>query len=130
MQVKNLMVQDYSTGTEYRYGDQSGTWGSIVAVGGHVNGGPSNDVDAPQVTSTSSGQPIPFRPDTSSYVRPTVYPWVPEASTLATAVTPTYTNYPGLPSGWTVSDSGKVIPPSSAPVRKSLRLFDERSLLT
>ena len=35
---------------------------------------------------------------------------------MQTSGTPTVTTYPGLPAGWTVSGSGKVMPPSAAPV--------------
>jgi hypothetical protein len=126
MQVKSISVTDYSTGTQYKYGDQSGTWQSIVAINGKVNPGGSTVVEssAPAVTSSSSGQPIPFQgthEQSSTYVTPTVYPWVPMQTTL-TSATVTYTNYPGLPSGWTVSSSGKVVPPSSAPVSKNPHL--------
>ncbi|KAL0254813.1 transglycosylase [Diplodia seriata] len=118
MQLKSLTVTDYSTGTQYKYGDNSGTWQSIVAVDGSVHSGGSNvDSAAPAVTSSSSGQPIPWsgtHDSSSTYVRPSVYPWVPESTTLTTASTQTATSYPGLPSGWTVTSSGKVVPPSSA----------------
>lgn len=115
MQVKSLMVQDYSTGTQYVYGDQSGTWNSIKSVGGTVfSGGNKPVANAPSVTATASGQPIPFTPgQTGSNTRPSVYPWIPGTSSAAPQ--PTFSNYPGLPAGWTVSDSGKVVPPSSAP---------------
>ncbi|EFQ86066.1 hypothetical protein PTT_18783 [Pyrenophora teres f. teres 0-1] len=115
MKVKSLKVQDYSTGTQYVYGDQSGTWKSIKSVGGTIySGGNKPIADAPAVTATASGQPLPFTPhQTSNYVRPSVYPWIPDPSATPTAQ-PTFANYPGLPSGWTVSDTGKVIPPSSA----------------
>ncbi|KAF2101945.1 hypothetical protein NA57DRAFT_18032, partial [Rhizodiscina lignyota] len=121
MQVKSITAADYSTGTSYVYNGNSGNWQDIQAVGGSVNsgGGTSVDTAAPAVTSTSSGQPIPFdgthKDPSSTWVTPTVYPWVPYATTLSASASPTYSNYPGLPSGWTVSDSGKVIPPSSAP---------------
>ena len=120
MQVKSISVQDYSTGSQYKYGDTSGTWQSIQAIGGEVNsGGTPIETAAPAITSSSSGQPIPFVVKSSStYVTPTVYPWVPLATTMSTA-TVAYSNYPGLPSGWTVSSSGKVVPPSSAPVSKN-----------
>lgn len=121
MQVKSLKVADYSTGTQYIYGDQSGTWQSIKSNGGTINnGGNPMVVDPPAVTATASGQPIPFTPtETTVYTKPSVYPWVPDATTLSTAAQPTYANYPGLPSGWTVSSSGKVVPPSAAPVSKT-----------
>lgn len=38
MYIKSLIVTDYSTGKEYKYGDQSGSWSSIEAVDGKVNG--------------------------------------------------------------------------------------------
>jgi hypothetical protein len=128
MVVQSCSVVDYSTGTKYTYGDTSGAWTSIMSEGGSVNAnsGASSgtDASAPAVTSTSSGNNVPFegthRSDTTNAPTPSVYPWVPQATTLSSA-TVTNTNYPGLPSGWTVSGSGKVIPPSSAaPVRKFL----------
>lgn len=124
MQVKSISVSDYSTGTQYKYGDTSGTWQSIVAVGGKVNSGGASQVqsNAPAITSSTSGQPMPFdgthKDSSSAVATPSVYPWVPGSSTLATSAVSTATTYPGLPSGWTVSSDGKVIPPSSAPVSK------------
>ena len=124
MQMKSLSVTDYSTGTQYTYSGTSGTWQSIQAQGGKVNsqGGVEStpaDSAAPAVTSTSNGAPIPFegthRDTSSSHSAPDVYPWVASATTLQT-VSATATTYPGLPSGWTVSGSGKVVPPSAAPV--------------
>lgn len=38
--VRTLSVQDYSTGKEYAYTDHSGTWTSIQAVDGEINGDP------------------------------------------------------------------------------------------
>lgn len=38
MYIQSLVVSDYSTGTEYSYGDDSGSWESIVAKNGKVNG--------------------------------------------------------------------------------------------
>lgn len=118
MQVKSLKVQDYSTGTQYIYGDQSGTWESIQSNGGQINpGGSPSQEEAPAITSSANGQPIPFTP-TQTEGSKTGYPWEPKNSEMSTAVAPSYSNYPGLPSGWTVSESGKVVPPSSAPVSK------------
>jgi hypothetical protein len=118
MVVRSIMVQDYSTGTQYVYGDQSGTWQSIKAVGGSVFSGGNKPVqNAPSVTATASGQPLPFTPQqTGDSTRPSVYPWIPGTSSAAPQ--PTFSNYPGLPAGWSVSDTGKVVPPSSAPVSK------------
>jgi len=124
MLVKSIAVTDYSTGTSYRYSDTSGTWGSIQAEQGKVNpGGGSGAVvagaAAPAVTSTSNSAPMPFEgthhDSSSTYTQPNVYPWVAGATTLQTS-TVTATTYPGLPSGWLVTSSGKVVPPSAASV--------------
>ncbi|KAF1810838.1 cell wall glucanase [Eremomyces bilateralis CBS 781.70] len=120
MYVRSIKVTDYSKGTQYRYKDTSGTWKSIEAVGGSVNavgGGSPVESAAPAVTSKSTGQPLPFEGthrQSESITTRTGYPWVAEPSNpSSTFVT---SSYPGLPSGWTVSGSGKVIPASSAPV--------------
>lgn len=109
MYVKSIAVTDYSTGSQYKYGTTTGNWQDIVAVNGKVNPSAGSAVVAvaPAVTSTSSGAPIPFQPDGSSQ---SLYPWQ-KSQGMSTV---TYTNYPGLPSGWTVSTSGKVVPPSAA----------------
>ncbi|KAK5008316.1 transglycosylase, partial [Cryomyces antarcticus] len=118
MLVRSVAVSDYSTGTQYTYSGTSGTWQSIVAAGGTVNSGGSSNTGsaAPAITSTASGNIIPFagghKDSSSTYTTPNVYPWVPQSTTLATSAVAT--NYPGLPSGWTVTSSGKVVPPSSA----------------
>lgn len=115
MKVKSIKVQDYSTGTQYTYGDRAGTWQSIKSNGGKINGGGSPvQGSSPAITSSANGQPVPFDSSKSS-----VYPWVPNPSATTAAAQPTLGNYPGLPSGWTVSDSGKVVPPSLAPVSKN-----------
>jgi hypothetical protein len=102
MYVSSVAVTDYSTGTEYKYGDQSGDWTSIESVGGKVNGnvgGALADSSSPS-SASPSGTIQPF--------------YQPSAS-----ATMTYTTYPGLQSGWSVNPTtGKVIPPSSAPVSK------------
>lgn len=38
MHIKSLIVTDYSTGEQYLYSDQTGSWKSIVAENGEVNG--------------------------------------------------------------------------------------------
>lgn len=38
MHIKSIIVTDYSTGDKYSYSDQSGTWESIDAENGKVNG--------------------------------------------------------------------------------------------
>lgn len=60
MLIKDIFVQDYSTGKEYVYTDKSGTWQSIKAVDGQVGAGPQ----------TGAGNDIPDSvnnsPDTNS----------------------------------------------------------------
>ncbi|KAK3643867.1 transglycosylase [Elasticomyces elasticus] len=118
MYVQSVAVTDYSTGTQYAFGDQSGLWTSIESTGGKVNGnanGSPVDTAAPAITSTSSGNVEPFsgtHADCSTCTTPGAGGWT--VSTLSSAVV-TNTNYPGLPSGWTVSSSGKsTSPPASS----------------
>lgn len=124
MYVKSIKVQDYSTGSQYTYSGSAGTWQSIQSSGGKINsGGSSSDTSgasAPAV-SQSSNPPSGFGGNyggstSSSASVPNVYPWVPDPTATLVTSTSTATTYPGLPSGWTVSDTGKVIPPSAAPV--------------
>ena len=123
MVVKSVKATDYSTGTSYTYGDNTGTWQSIKSNGGTVNSGGSPGAmssaaaAAPQVTDVSSGAPSPFDPSHSDRTvsRSSVWPWVATATTVQT-VAATQSTIAGLPSGWTVSSSGKVVPPSAAPV--------------
>ncbi|EME42242.1 glycoside hydrolase family 16 protein [Dothistroma septosporum NZE10] len=100
MYVSSLSVVDYSTGKSYSYGDMSGSWESIKSDGGEINSNSGGSVvvsNAPAITSTSSGNE----------------PWTGTHATNTATVS--YTSLPGLPSGWTVSGSGKVVPPSAAP---------------
>lgn len=130
MLVKSVAVTDYSTGKQYVYTTTSGRWQDIEAVGGSVNpsgnGAPSPVGDAPAVTSLSTGGPIPFQgargSPAASY--PTGYPWVP-MSTFSTV----YSNYPGLPSGWSVTSTGKVVPPNAASTRRMCGLLFTKPLL-
>lgn len=131
MYLKSIEVQDYSTGTQYTYSGSAGTWQSIQSTGGTINpqGGsdtPTDTSNAPAVTAAAESAPIPFegthRDDSSTYVTPSVWPWVGSATaTLQTSVsTASVTTYPGLPSGWVVMDDGRVLPPSNtAPMSSS-----------
>ena len=134
MYLKSIAVTDYSTGTHYSYSGTSGSWDSINSSGGTINGnvGLDNTVsvsgsNAPAVTSAAAnGAPIPFTTarhgvTASTSVTPSGWPWVGTATaTLETAVTTgPSTLISGLPSGWTLSSSGKVSPPSAASVSSS-----------
>jgi hypothetical protein len=111
MHCKSISVIDYSTGTQYKYGDQSGTWQSIQAVGGSVGGneGASASVatSAPSPTITSdSNVPIPFsgtHRETSSFSTPSIWPWVPLSSSTLTDT---------APSGWSASAGSTSSPPA------------------
>jgi len=126
MTVQSLAVTDYSTGTSYKYGDTSGTYGSIQAVGGAVNGnagGAASTVasaDVPAATSASPSIPAGLggtsKGDTATQ---TGWPWVASATTMTTAAN-TYSSAPGVPSGWTISASGKIVPANSAAVSMAL----------
>ena len=122
MQVKSITATDYSTGTQYKYTGTDGTYKSITAVGGTINPkGGSGSGSAPagsSVTASSNSAPMPFdgthSDKASSVSQPNAGGWTP--TTLQTSSTATITTYPGLPPGWTVTSSGKVVPPSAAPV--------------
>ncbi|KAL2000295.1 hypothetical protein VTN02DRAFT_3301 [Thermoascus thermophilus] len=119
MYLKSMSVVDYSTGSQYVYSDHSGSWQSINAVDGQVNGNigaaPKAASSAPPVTPIpSDSAPIPWsgtHRETSSFVTPSEYPWIPKPTDGSQPTT-----YPGLPSGWTVTGDGRVQPPSAASV--------------
>lgn len=98
--VKSVTVQDYSTGSEYIYGDHSGSWTSIESVGGEVNGedtdanvslqdtsDSSNDDNSPAV---ESGAPSAASSSPSSTPAPA------PSSTLTPSPSPASTNSPSF----------------------------------
>jgi hypothetical protein len=120
MTVSSIAVTDYSTGTQYKYGDTSGSWESIQAVGGKVNGNAGgagtvvSTANVPAITSASPSIPAGLGGNThTDTAHQTGWPWV-GTSTLVTATTAPTTV--GLPSGWIITSSGKVVPASSAAV--------------
>lgn len=126
MIVQSLAVTDYSTGTSYKYGNESGDWQSIIATGGEVNGNLGSDVStstvaAPAVTSLSPSIPQGFGPPSHSNTH-TGWPWVASSTTMSTA-TAAQTSYVGVPSGWTISSNGKIIPVDSAASSKFILLL-------
>ena len=121
MEVQSIAVTDYSTGTQYKYTGTDGTWQGITAVGGKVNSNAKGAVVQSAIAPSSTGDtdsPMPFQgthsAKESTIVQPNAGAWSP--TTLQTSATATVTTYPGLPAGWTVTSSGKVVPPSAAPV--------------
>ncbi len=117
MTVQSIAVSDYSTGTSYTYSGSSGNWQDIVAEGGAVNGNKGSSASTVAVvqspSATSASPSIPFGGSDSTK---TGWPWVASATTLTTTVATS--SVAGIPSGWTVSASGKIVPTSSAAVSK------------
>ncbi|CAF9926020.1 MAG: hypothetical protein ALECFALPRED_003338 [Alectoria fallacina] len=122
MVLKSIAATDYSTGSQYEYSGTEGTWQSITAVNGKVVSTGNDDTAvnadvAPSTTGTTNG-PMPFQgthaESSSSVIQPNAGGWTP--TTLSPSSTATVTTYPGLPAGWTVTSSGKVLPPSAASV--------------
>ncbi|CAD6504138.1 BgTH12-05875 [Blumeria graminis f. sp. triticale] len=117
MSVKSISVTDYSTGTQYKYGDSSGNWESIVADGGKVYGNSAGaggrvaSADMPSVTSAPPSIPQGLGKDHNSTSTMTEWPWV--ATTTTSAISQATTHVNGLPDGWTVNPSGKVVPSDS-----------------
>lgn len=124
MYLKSMRVQDYSTGSSYSYSGTTGTWESIVSNGGTINS--SGSSNSPSVASnpsvsTATGAPVPFStsPEQSSvYATRTGYPWIMGTASTVTTKSAVATSYSGLPSGWIITDSGKVIPPSTGSVSR------------
>lgn len=105
MGLKSAVITDYSTGKTYQYSGTSGTWQSIVADGGTVN--PSSGANSIVVSSPA----IPNTPSSQSTATQTLVSSSSPQTTVSTTI-------PGLPSTWTVTTSGKVIPLNPAPGRK------------
>ncbi|KAI0974223.1 glycoside hydrolase family 16 protein [Xylaria arbuscula] len=101
MVVQSIKVTDYSTGSKYTYGDTSGTWQSIQADGGSVNGnlGGAGDLTTTGVTTAISS--------TSTASVP--------AGGIGSSSSDSDSS--SLPAGWVMTSDGKVIPSSSATVR-------------
>lgn len=54
MLINKLLVEDYSTGTSYSYGDTSGDWTSIKSNGGTISGSESSNSDSNSSSESSS----------------------------------------------------------------------------
>ncbi|KKA29993.1 hypothetical protein TD95_002976 [Thielaviopsis punctulata] len=111
MYVKSVMVADYSTGTEYNYTDHSGSWESIQAIGGSVNGRLNADGELSLTATVSSGStvsatvPAGLATDssTSTYTQ-TGWPWVAGAEPTRGSI----------PSGWVMTSDGKIVRANAA----------------
>lgn len=107
MHVKSIIVTDYSTGDEYKYKDNSGSWESIEAVGGSVNG--NENGEAMTVTATAEGtvatadNNVPVggiaEDGSPATATQTGWPW-----------TGTRPSGGAIPSGWRLNAEGRIIP--------------------
>lgn len=97
--VQSVAVTDYSTGTEYTYGDTSGTWESIESEGGEIN---ANAGQAATVTSVSGATTT----DSSNF----------PGSGIGDSSSTVVASISSMPSGWHMTSSGKIVPNSSAVV--------------
>jgi beta-glucanase (GH16 family) len=107
MLVQSIAVTDYSTGKQYVYSNNSGSWQSIQAVGGQINGN-ANGQSALSITASSPGSSptivlsIPVggigSDNSPATATQTGWPWV--AGAIPT---------PGsIPSGWHINPDGKI----------------------
>lgn len=114
MVVQKVAVSDYSTGKEYIYGNNSGSWQSIQAVDGQVNG---NEGDAGSLTVTGSATAAtslsPSIPaggiGSGSTSTETGWPWVATASSGSAGT---------IPSGWVILSNGKLVPAAATTISK------------
>ncbi len=113
MTVKSILITDYSTGSKYTYGDTSGTWQSIQAVGGQINANAGNGapetVTATAAVASSLSPSVPaggIGKGSSSTPTQTGWPWVASSSSSSSSI----------PDGWVMTSSGKIIPAGSTVV--------------
>ncbi|KAH7329275.1 extracellular cell wall glucanase Crf1 [Stachybotrys elegans] len=118
MLVQRIIITDYSTGSEYRYGDNSGSWESIQSEGGEINGNEDNrngiTVTATAVgTVATSDVAVPIggiaEDGSPATATQTGWPWV--AGSSPTGGT--------IPSGWIMTEEGKIMPnPADSPAAR------------
>ena len=112
MMVQKVVVTDYSTGKQYKYQGTTGTWQSIQAVGGSVNGN-INNAGAVTATASAAGSTatdnfsipvggIASDKGSSQTATQTGWPW--NAGTNPTSG--------AIPSGWYLTPDGKIKPDS------------------
>lgn len=118
MNVKNVMVTDYSTGKKYRYKDTTGSWESIEAVDGQINGNANGR--SPTVTATAAGSvatgtnnEVPVggiaKDNSPATATQTGWPWVAGATPSEGSI----------PEGWRMNNEGKIVRNSSTSLRVS-----------
>jgi hypothetical protein len=118
MYVQSITASDYSTGTAYKYTDNTGTWQSIEAVGGSVNGDGSGG--APNKPSK------PSKPSSSSTSIKSLTSSKPKGKTTSLPIKPSTSTPPSGKATSSKKTSGKATPsikkpskPTSSPQKSS-----------
>lgn len=107
MLVRSAVVTDYSTGKNYTYGDQSGSWQSIQSDNGKING---NANGAGSVTVTASA------PAATGSLSPTIPPGGIIGGTATDSAGSPSRTVGTIPDGWVMTSDGKVVPVGSSTV--------------
>lgn len=104
MRVRDAKVVDYSTGKSYSYSDTTGSWRSIRADGGAVNGN-LDKAGKPVVTATAASGPTSLSPGIPAggigKATQTGWPWTRDGSTASPNP---------VPDGWVMTAEGKIVP--------------------
>lgn len=124
MLVQSVLIADYSTGKQYKYGDTSGKWDSIEAVGGTINGN-FNKGDVLTVTASASGSvpttlaivSVPVggigKDGSPATATQTGWPWVANASPTGGSI----------PSGWYMTPNGKIMRSGTVAIHQSASII-------
>lgn len=97
MTVQSVAVSDYSTGTQYTYGNTNGTWQSIESVGGEINANADDAATATEVSGASTTGTGDF-----------------PASGIAGGTSTAVSDVSSIPSGWHMTSQGKIVPNGAA----------------
>lgn len=97
--VQRVAVTDYSTGSEYTYGNTSGLWQSIESDGGEIN---ANADEAATVTNVSGATST----DSSDF----------PGSGIGSGSSTDAASVSVMPDGWHMTSAGKIVPNGSAVV--------------
>lgn len=120
MLVQSVVIADYSTGKQYKYKDTSGSWESIEAIGGSVNGNFNNGNSLTVTATPSGGAPtstgfvsVPVggigKDGSPATATQTGWPWVASASPSGGTI----------PSGWYMTPNGKIMRNNAAALKQS-----------
>lgn len=94
MTVQSVAVTDYSTGTQYKYGNTNGTWQSIESVGGEINANADDAATATEVSGASTTGTGDF----------------PASGIGGGGSSTAVSDVSSIPSGWHMTSQGKIVP--------------------